>query len=118
MIFLSKILRFNVWDAGHYSVAEGLYPLFLVLVAFLAPYTALAGGAMIFAAIDLIQRSINPIKDISAKIANIQRAYSGIWRIQEFLGDLSELPSFLGHSTHGTRKFDELCVDVNFFFLS
>ena len=34
---------------------------------------------------DLIQRSINPIKDISGKIANVQRAASGVMRMNEFL---------------------------------
>lgn len=86
--FLHKILIGNVWDAGYYSTAESLYPILLVLVVLIFPYSAITEAAIIFAIVDLIQRSINPIKDVSAKIANIQRAWSGIFRMSEFLEDV------------------------------
>ena len=49
------------------------------------------------ALVELIQRSINPIKSIAGKITNIQRAFAGVTRMEEFLDDLnlksiSELP--------------------------
>lgn len=88
--YLNKILYSNVWDAGYYSIAESLYPILLALVVFIFPHSGITEAAIIFAIVDLIQRSIGPIKDISAKIANIQRAWSGVIRIQEFLGDLAK----------------------------
>jgi ATP-binding cassette subfamily B protein len=87
--FLNKQLVANVWDAGYYSIAESLYPILLIFVVVIFPYSQITEAAIIFAVVDLIQRSIGPIKEIAAKIANIQRAYSGLSRINQFLDDLS-----------------------------
>jgi ABC-type multidrug transport system fused ATPase/permease subunit len=92
--YLKKQLHSNVWDASYYSVAESLYPLFLALIVFLFPYSGITEAALILAIVDLIQRSINPIKDIAGKVASVQRAATGFQRIGEFIGDLS-----LGHSS-------------------
>jgi ABC-type multidrug transport system fused ATPase/permease subunit len=92
--YLKKQLHSNVWDASYYSVAESLYPLFLALIVFLFPYSGITEAALILAIVDLIQRSINPIKDIAGKVASVQRAATGFQRIGEFIGDLS-----MGHSS-------------------
>ncbi len=86
--FLEKQNQANNLDAAYYAVAESLYPILLALVIFIFPYSGLTEAALIFAIVDLIQRSINPIKEISGKIANIQRAITGIDRIQHFLNDM------------------------------
>lgn len=86
--FLEKQNQANNMDAAYYACAESLYPILLALVIFVFPYTGLTEAALIFAIVDLIQRSINPIKEISGKIANIQRAATGIDRIQHFLNDM------------------------------
>jgi ATP-binding cassette subfamily B protein len=78
-------------DAGYYAVAESLYPLMLAFIILIFPYSHLTEAALIFAIVDLIQRSINPIKEISGKLANIQRALAGIDRIQNFLGLVPEM---------------------------
>ena len=91
--YLKKILKSNVWDAGYYSLAESLYPLLLCLMVFVFPYSGIREAALIFAIVDLIQRSIAPVKDIASKIANVQRASAGVSRLQEFLGDLDQVPS-------------------------
>ncbi|MBH46569.1 MAG: hypothetical protein CME71_00190 [Halobacteriovorax sp.] len=91
--YLGKILKSNVWDAGYYSLAESLYPLLLCLMVFVFPYSGIREAALIFAIVDLIQRSIGPVKDIASKIANVQRASAGVSRLQEFLGDLDQVPS-------------------------
>lgn len=88
--YLKKQLHSNVWDASYYSVAESLYPLFLALIVFLFPYSGITEAALILAIVDLIQRSINPIKDIAGKVASVQRAATGFQRIGEFIGDLSQ----------------------------
>ena len=113
--FLTKILHANIWDAGYYSVAESLYPILLALVVFIFPYSKITEAAMIFAIVDLIQRSINPIKDVSAKIANIQRAWSGVFRINEFLDDLDTGYSSLGHKYMGHVELDHMDVKVDYF---
>lgn len=86
--YLEKQNQANNMDAAYYAVAESLYPILLALLIFVFPYSGLTEAALIFAIVDLIQRSINPIKEISGKIANIQRAITGIDRIQHFLNDM------------------------------
>lgn len=86
--FLTRILQSNVWDASYYSLAESLFPIFLAFAVVIIPYSKITEVGLIFALVDLIQRSIGPIKDVSSKIANIQRAASGITRINEFIDDL------------------------------
>jgi ATP-binding cassette subfamily B multidrug efflux pump len=86
--FLVKQNQANNLDAAYYAVAESLYPILLALLIFVFPYSGLVQAALIFAIVDLIQRSISPIKEISGKIANIQRAITGIDRIQHFLNDM------------------------------
>jgi len=110
--FLKTQLRYNFWDAAYYSVAESLYPLLLAFVFLISPYSKLTEAAIVFALVDLIQRSINPLKEISGKIANIQRAQSGVVRIAEFLDALNPsqenglTPDFV---------FDRLNVNIDSF---
>lgn len=92
--FLHKQNQVNTMDAAYYAVAESLYPILLALVIFIFPYSKLTEVALIFAIVDLIQRSIGPIKEISGKIANIQRAFTGIDRIQNFLNDIPHKENF------------------------
>lgn len=113
--FLKKQLTANIWDAGYYSTAESLYPILLAFVVFLFPYSQITEAAIIFAIVDLIQRSIGPVKDVAAKIANIQRAYTGLQRIDEFLGDLEEGLSSRGYQQRGTIELEEVLVDIKHF---
>ena len=87
--FMAKQLKSNVWDATYYSVAESLYPILLALVLIFSPYSQVLEGAIIFTLVDLIQRSIDPIKNIAGKIAVIQRAHTGIVRVQAFYQHLN-----------------------------
>ncbi len=82
--FLDKQLHANIWDAGYYSAAESLYPILVALVMVIVPYSEIVEVAILAALIDLIQRSITPIKDIASKISVIQRARTGIERIHQF----------------------------------
>lgn len=86
--FLNKQLKANIWDASYYSIAESLYPILLALVVLIFPYSNITEAAVILAIVDLIQRSIGPIKDIASKVASVQRAVSGFQRVGEFLIDL------------------------------
>ena len=88
--FLKKQLIANMWDASYYSLAESLYPLLLAGVIIIFPYSGITELAIILAMVDLIQRSINPIKNSASKIANVQRAASGLIRISEFTKDLDK----------------------------
>ncbi|WP_127714394.1 ABC transporter ATP-binding protein [Halobacteriovorax sp. HLS] len=91
--YLGKILKSNIWDSGYYSIAESLYPLLLALVVIIFPFSGITEAAIILVIVDLIQRSIGPVKDIAGKIANVQRAASGIDRISEFMEDLEKTVS-------------------------
>lgn len=114
--FLNKQLVSNVWDAGYYSLAESLYPMLLACVVFIFPYSKITEVAVIFAIVDLIQRSIGPIKDIAGKIANVQRAVTGFQRIGGFLNHLEEGYSSDKRSALGEPVFfDELEVSIDHF---
>lgn len=82
--FLDKQLKANVWDAGYYSAAESLYPILVALVMVIVPYSQIVEVAILAALIDLIQKSITPIKDVASKISVISRARTGIDRIHQF----------------------------------
>lgn len=91
--FLNVQLKQNFWDASYYSVAEGLFPLFLAFFVLVFPYTQMVSVAILLAFVDLILRSIEPIKGMASKMANIQRAYSGMIRVQDFLEKLNLVSS-------------------------
>lgn len=82
--FLDKQLHANIWDAGYYSAAESLYPILVALVMVIVPYSKIVEVAILAALIDLIQRSITPIKDVASKISVIQRARTGLERLHQF----------------------------------
>ncbi len=82
--FLDKQLKANVWDAGYYSAAESLYPILVALVMVIVPYSQIVEVAILAALIDLIQKSITPIKDVASKISVVSRARTGIDRIHQF----------------------------------
>lgn len=113
--FLSKQNQVNTMDALYYASAESLYPVLLALVIFIFPYSRLTEVALIFAIVDLIQRSINPIKEISGKIANIQRAQTGIDRIQNFLNDIPPMPAAAMDSELLRIPFQKMRVEVPHF---
>ncbi|MBL6990469.1 MAG: ABC transporter ATP-binding protein [Bacteriovoracaceae bacterium] len=118
--FMKKQLRANWWDAAYYSVAESMYPIFLLCVIFIFPYSKITQVAIIFAIVDLIQRTIAPIKGIASKMANIQRAISGMQRISEFVLDIES-----GYSSNGDKvnrnsshTFTRLVIDIPHFAYS
>jgi ABC-type multidrug transport system fused ATPase/permease subunit len=82
--FLDKQLHANIWDAGYYSAAESLYPILVALVMLIVPFSQIVEIAILAALIDLIQKSITPIKDVASKISVLSRAGTGIDRIHQF----------------------------------
>lgn len=90
--FVQKQLKANIWDAGYFSLAESLFPILLALLVVIFPYSQITELAILAAIVDLIQRSIGPIKEVTGKISSIQRARTGIVRIEEFNRDLDKMP--------------------------
>ena len=82
--FLDKQLKANIWDASYYSAAESLYPILVALVMIIVPYSQMVEVAILAALIDLIQKSITPIKDVASKISVLSRAKTGIDRLHQF----------------------------------
>ena len=82
--FLDKQLTANIWDASYYSAAESLYPILIALVMVIVPYSHIAEVAILAALIDLIQKSISPIKEVASKMSVLQRAGTGLERLSEF----------------------------------
>lgn len=89
--FLKKQLKANIWDASYFSIAESLFPILLALLVVVFPYSNITEMAVLAAIIDLLQRSIAPIKEVAGKISSIQRAKTGIIRIEEFNSDLDSM---------------------------
>lgn len=114
--FLGKQLKANIWDASYYSVAESFYPLLLALVIFIFPYSHITSAAVIFAIVDLIQRTIEPMKLLASKISNVYRAITGIQRIDEFTSDLMMgLSSPKEKARSPSLPFDSLEVVIDHF---
>ncbi len=113
--FLSKQLKANVWDASYYSVAESLFPILIALLVIIFPYSHITEVAILAAIIELIQRSIGPIKEITSKISSIQRARTGIIRMNEFNSDLTKGPSSSGERHHTKMNFQKYKVNIDLF---
>ena len=79
------------------------------------PYTHITEVAIIAAIVDLIQRSISPIKEVAGKISSIQRARTGIIRIEEFNQDLDTLPKTHFDSREENLNLSQLEVRVDQF---
>tara|TARA_B100001971_G_scaffold215195_1_gene260259 strand:+ start:86126 stop:87919 length:1794 start_codon:yes stop_codon:yes gene_type:complete len=114
--FLKKQLKANIWDASYFALAESLFPILLVLLVVIFPYSNIVEMAIIAAIIDLIQRSISPIKEIANKISSIQRAKTGMMRIFEFNEDLATLPkSYLIDKEAHLDNFQYLDLKIDSF---
>jgi ATP-binding cassette subfamily B protein len=116
--FLDKQISSNNWDAGYYSLAESIYPLFLALIVFIFPYSNITEGAIILALVELIQRSIGPIKSVAGKITNIQRALTGFSRIMEFTSDLGAVQNEARENKFHQISLSSLKVDIDEFYYS
>ena len=114
--FLHEQLKANILDASHYSIAESLYPLFLAMAGVAFSHSPLVVGGVVAAMLDLIQRSIEPIKNISGKMSSIQRAIAGIRRIDDFIGHLQGQLQTQGGSEHRPLNFHSLKVHVDEFY--
>jgi ABC-type multidrug transport system fused ATPase/permease subunit len=113
--FLEKQLKANVWDASYFSLAESLYPLLLAFLVFIFPYSQIVEVGIFAAIIDLIQRSISPIKSVAAKITNIQRARTGFERIDEFTSVLASYPMSKMEAPEVGQDFNSLKVSIEKF---
>lgn len=108
--FLKKQLKSNVWDAGYYSAAESLYPILLAAVLVIFPQGEIGRMAILAVLIDLIQKSISPIKEVAGKISSIQRARTGLDRIMDFHQHFAEVKD-LKPSTLSMQNIIQVSVD-------
>jgi ABC-type multidrug transport system fused ATPase/permease subunit len=113
--FLKHQLRANVWDASYFAIAESLFPIMLAILVIIFPYSHITEMAILAAIVDLIQRSIMPIKEVASKISSIQRAQTGIVRMREFNNDLSKLPTVNDLADKSKRSFKKIKVSVEHF---
>ena len=109
--FLNKQLHANIWDASYYAAAESLYPILVALVMLIVPYAKIVEVAILAALIDLIQKSISPIKEVASKISVIQRAGTGLTRLSEFNESFSQ-------DNYHRQEFSHLNVEKLKFSLS
>lgn len=111
--FLDKQLHANIWDASYYSAAESLYPILVALVMLIVPHAQIVEVAILAALIDLIQRSISPIKDVASKISVLQRAKTGLIRIQQFNDSFAD--EAIEHLDSATLSVDKLELHLDSF---
>ncbi|PCC70311.1 ATP-binding cassette, subfamily B [Nannocystis exedens] len=95
--FLRAVKTANWYDAGLYSVMDGVSAMCVaLLIYFAAPYlfedVARSGVTLglLFAFIDYLQRVFIPIREFSAKLATIQRAVASLERIYSLLDEPPE----------------------------
>jgi ABC-type multidrug transport system fused ATPase/permease subunit len=86
--FLKVQLRANFYDASYFAFAESLFPFFLAFLVLIFPMSIGKNLALLAVLIDLIQRSVMPMKDLANKISTLQRVFTGIERVTEFQKDL------------------------------
>ena len=113
--FLREQLRANFFEASYSSLAESLFPLFLACIGVVFSYSPLVTGGVVAAMVDLVQRSIDPIKDITGKIGEVRRASAGLTRIREFVQYFQQgLKTRLRHSFKDIH-FESLEIKVDKF---
>lgn len=95
--FLRATKTANWYDAGLYSIMDGISAMCIaLLIYFAAPYlfedVARSGVTLglLFAFIDYLQRVFVPIREFSAKLATIQRAVASLERIYGLLDEPAE----------------------------
>ncbi len=114
--FLKIQLKVNLWDSVYYSLAESLYPIFLALFIIIFPYSEVTSVAIVLAILDLIQRSIDPIKGVSGKMAGIQRAITGMVRVQDFVIKISKKSDYSVYKEYELYpNFSEFLVKIDDF---
>ncbi len=113
--FLAEQLKANVWDAGVYSLSESLFPLLLAVLVWFLPYSSIVEVAVLASIIDLLQRSIAPIKSIASKIAGIQRANAGLTRVHEFMDKLDPVDLDGGSVIRPYLNINELKIEIPHF---
>jgi ATP-binding cassette subfamily B protein len=111
--FLDIQLKSNLWDIAYYAVADSLFPLFLLIFSLIFAFNNMTEMAVLFAFIDSLQRSVQPIKEISGKIANVQRAATGFEKLYDFHLEFPYRPDV----HHNMARVNALEIkDVEFFY--
>jgi len=100
--YLEKQIKANFYDASYFSFAESLFPLFVAIFVITLPFGLTPTFAVFAVVIDLIQRSVIPIKEVASKMAVIQRTFTGILRVEEFRKDLK--PFFISKDVNVNNK--------------
>lgn len=98
--YLKVQLNANFYDASYFAFAESLFPLFLAFLVMIFPMSIGKNLALLAVLIDLIQRSVMPMKDLANKISTLQRVFTGIERVSEFQKDLRPIDVLANNSTN------------------
>ena len=96
--YLDLYKRANWWDAGLYSIMDGMSALAVGLMLITAGHYVGIGDesvtvGLVVAFIDYLTRVFVPIRDFSGKFAGIQRALAALERIFDLLDTQAEIPS-------------------------
>ena len=103
--FLRAVKTANWFDAGLYSIMDGISALCIALLIYFAAPLLFEGASssgitlgLLFAFIDYLQRVFVPLREFSSKLATIQRAVASLERIYGLLDEPCE-----GRVAPGTR---------------
>ena len=95
--FLRAVKTANWYEAGLYSIMDGVAALCIALLIYFGAPLLFAGTAtsgvtlgLLFAFIDYLQRVFVPIREFSSKLATIQRAVASLERIYGLLDEPAE----------------------------
>lgn len=106
--YLKVQLHANLFDASYFAFAESLFPLFLAFLVLVFPMDIGKNVALLAVLIDLIQRSVMPMKDMANKISTLQRVFTGLDRVNEFRSVLHSIDMEKIHASYITSDEGEL----------
>ena len=115
--YLDAFRRSNVYDAALYAIMDGVASLCIALLIWWGGARALAGTVslgLLVAFIQYIQRVFVPVRELSGKVATIERAFAALERIFGLFDVDRSLPSGSHVPDHVTGRVDVRGLDFSY----
>ncbi|MBP9674699.1 MAG: ABC transporter ATP-binding protein [Bacteriovoracaceae bacterium] len=115
LAFVKENFKWVSCDAAFFSIAESLLPIFLLFFVLCFPLMGVVEIALVAAMVDLLQRSLGPVKEFSSKIAQIQRSLTGFKRVSEFVHHLNQGSFSQGEKSSQHIDIQKMKIDIKIF---
>ncbi|MSP91792.1 MAG: ABC transporter ATP-binding protein [Myxococcales bacterium] len=115
--YLDAFRRSNVYDAALYAIMDGVASLCIALLIWWGGARALAGTVtlgLLVAFIQYIQRVFVPVRELSGKVATIERALAALERIFGLFDVDRSLPSGSHAPAHVAGRVDVQGLDFSY----